>query len=335
MTCDSCYELTLVMRLDSDWIRPVTVTLNNATVSSSKVIGSSCHVAKIIDERTVQLSLPLKCDPVVGGGGVSGLDTGIVVVDPESSDLDKGSGGLERESVFDPESSGLDTGSVVVDLGGNDLEAGFTVLDPGSIGLDSGTSDVDLGSGDLDTGSLVVDPGCCDSDTESALVELGISDIDAASHDGDTGTNSHEPESGSYGPWEHDLGSGSVDLDTGNGGLDTGSVADLGSCDLNTGSSVCDTERNGYDSESGLYDPGRNVVSSKNNVLDQGCGGGDKVSPEAISVAQQNGVRGPGNSDARNSRRDAGCDMGRCNAPFQKVTFSLLEYEPKTINSSH
>ena len=67
MTCDSSHQLTLVMRLDSDWIRPVMVTLTNATVSSSEVIGSAtCHVAKIIDEQTIQLTTLMKHEPKGG-----------------------------------------------------------------------------------------------------------------------------------------------------------------------------------------------------------------------------------------------------------------------------
>ena len=80
MSCDSSHQSTLVLRLDSDWIRPVTVTLTNATVSSSEVIGSACHVAKIIDLQTIQLTALMKYEPrgnvgnVISDLGSSSLD---------------------------------------------------------------------------------------------------------------------------------------------------------------------------------------------------------------------------------------------------------------------
>ena len=147
-----------MVRFDSDWIRPVTVTLNNATVSSSEVIGTACHVAKIIDEQTVQLTLPLKCDPEFGG--VCGLDTG--------------SGALIRESVIDPGSSCLDTGSItfdtgsVVDIGSGGLDPGIISLDPGTTIVYSGILDIDTGIRGLDPVSDV-DPGCNVADIESSV----------------------------------------------------------------------------------------------------------------------------------------------------------------------
>ena len=142
-----------MLRLDSDWIRPVTVTLTNATVSSTEVIGSVCHVAKIIDEQTIQLTLPLKCE--LEGYGVSGLDTGSTVVDLGSSDLETGSGAFKRESVFDRGNSGLDPGSTV-DPVSSDLETESASADPGS--------DTKTASSDGDTGSSGHAPvfGLCD-----------------------------------------------------------------------------------------------------------------------------------------------------------------------------
>ena len=132
-----------MLRLDSDWIRPVTVTLTNATVSSSEVIGSACHVTKIIDEQMIQLTLPLKCE--LEGYGVSGLDTGSTVVDLGSSDLETGSGAFKRESVFDPGNSGLDPGSTV-DPVSSDLETESASAAPGCSDTVTGSSDDDTGS---------------------------------------------------------------------------------------------------------------------------------------------------------------------------------------------
>ena len=139
LVSDSCYQLTLTLRLDSDWIRPVTVTLNNATVSSSEVIGSACHVAEVIDQQTVQLYLPLKCEPEFGG--VSGLDSG--------SGVDIGS-------------SGLDTGNIS--------------LDPGSTIVYSGILDFDTGIGGLDSFRTVVDPGYNITDIESPVADTNDQD---------------------------------------------------------------------------------------------------------------------------------------------------------------
>lgn len=56
MSCDTCYRLTLMLNLESDWKRPVLVNLTNATVSSSAVIGSTSHVANVVNEQTVELT---------------------------------------------------------------------------------------------------------------------------------------------------------------------------------------------------------------------------------------------------------------------------------------
>ena len=147
LVSDSCNQLTLMLRLDSDWIRPVTVTLNNATVSSSKLIGSACHVAEIIDQQTVQLYLPLKCEPEFGG--VCGLDSG--------SGVDIGGSGLDPGNVVDPGSSGLDTGSIS--------------LAPGSTIVYSGILDFGTGIGGLDSVRTVVDPGYNITDIESPVAD--------------------------------------------------------------------------------------------------------------------------------------------------------------------
>ena len=158
------------MRLDSDWIRPVTVTLTNATVSSSEVIGSACHVAKIIDEHMVQLTLPLKCE--LEGCGVSGLDTGSTVVDPGNSALETGSGSLEREGGVHP--------------GSNDLETGSGALEKESV-FDPECSDTETGSSDGGTGSRGHDPVCrlCDPGKE-----VYVSGIDVC----ETGGSVSEPK---------------------------------------------------------------------------------------------------------------------------------------------
>ena len=169
MTCDSCYQLTLMLRLDSDWIRPIAVTLTNATVSSSEVIGSACHVAKIINEQTVQLYAPIKHEP---RGGV-----GNVITDLGSSSHDTGSGGLGPES------------TVV------DLNAGSGVLDPGSAVVDPGCNVTDTGSYVGDTGTNHHDPihSPCDPD----ICESGNICCDAKRNVGDLGSGVHGSEKGS------------------------------------------------------------------------------------------------------------------------------------------
>ena len=132
-------------------------------VSSSKVIGSPCHVTKIIDEQTIQLTLPLKCE--LEGYGVSGLDTGSTVVDLGSSDLETGSGAFKRESVFDPGNSGLDPGSTV-DPVSSDLETESASADPGS--------DTKTASSDGDTGSSGHAPVCGLYDPGKAVPGSGI-----------------------------------------------------------------------------------------------------------------------------------------------------------------
>ena len=128
-----------MLRLDSDWIRPVTVTLTNATVSSSEVIGSPCHVTKIIDEQTVHLIAPMKHEPkgAGAGGGV-----GNAVIDLGSSCHDTGTGDLGPEST-------------VVDLGLGTESGG---LDPGRAAADSRCSDTDTASSVGDTGTKDRDP---------------------------------------------------------------------------------------------------------------------------------------------------------------------------------
>ena len=153
-----------MLRLDSDWIRPVTVTLTNATVSSSEVIGSPCHVTKIIDEQTVQLTMPLKYESKKENIEVSGLDTESTVVDPGSSDLETGNVALEKESVVDPESASADPGcsytetvSSLGDTGSRGHDPVRRLCDPEK---DVRGSGIDV----CETGGSVSEPKCDVSD---------------------------------------------------------------------------------------------------------------------------------------------------------------------------
>lgn len=56
MSCDTIYQVTMVLNLESDWKCPVVVSLTNATVSSSDMIGSTSHKVKVINSQTLELT---------------------------------------------------------------------------------------------------------------------------------------------------------------------------------------------------------------------------------------------------------------------------------------
>ena len=210
-----------MLRLDSDWIRPVTVTLTNATVSSSEVIGSACHVTKIIDEQTVHLIAPMKHEPKGGVGGI-----GNAVIDLGSSSHDIGSGDLGPEStVVDPGCSDTDTGNSVGDTRTNDHEPVCSPCHPGNdsggqisvlkwmVG-DPGNKICDSKTNVLDTGSIVchLGSGVHGSDNVPTDASKGVRDLGSCSND--SGSNIHDRES--------------RESDAGNAALEQG--CDIGRC---------------------------------------------------------------------------------------------------------
>ena len=145
MSCDTCYQLTLMLKLESDWKRPVLVNLTNATVSSSEVIGSTSHVTKVIDEQTVELTSRTKHNT---GSDVN--NTGSGVCDPGMGVRDQGSGVHDQGSVRDQGSGVCDPGSG--DHGRGVRDQGSSVRDPGSGVCDRGSEFCDPGSSFCDTG---------------------------------------------------------------------------------------------------------------------------------------------------------------------------------------
>ena len=177
-----------MLRLDSDWIRPVTVTLTNATVSSSEVIGSPCHVSKIIDEQTVHLIAPMKHEPKGAGGGVGNavIDLGSSCHDTRTGDLgpkstvvdlgpDTGSGSLDPGSAVDPRCSDTDTASSVGDTGTKDHDPVHSLCNPGNDARVSGT-DVCESGGQIsvgDSGNKICDSKRNVLDPGSIVCDLG------------------------------------------------------------------------------------------------------------------------------------------------------------------
>ena len=322
-----------MLRLDSDWIRPVTVTLTNATVSSSEVIGSACHVIKIIDEQTVQLFAPMKHEPKGGVGGV-----GNAVIDLGSGGHDIGSDGL------DPGSSGLDPGSAVVDPGCSDTHTRSSVDDTATEDHDSVCSPCDPGNnsrasenevcesrlrinvlkwriGDpgnkiCDSKTNVLDPGSSDLDPGSAVVDPGCSDIATGSSVGDTRTNDHEPVCSPCHPGNDSRVSGNDVCES------RGQISVLKWRIGDPGNKICDSKTNVLDLRSIVCDLGGGVHGSENVPTDARKGVRDLGSCFNDSGSNIHD-RESRESDLGNAALEPGCDVGRYKSTYQQAQFSL------------
>ena len=204
--------------------------MNNATVSSSKVIGSACHVTKIIDEQTIQLIAPLKHESIVAGGGA-----GNAIIDLGSSSHDIGSGDLVPEST-------------VVDLG----------LGMGSGGLDPGTTIVDPRCSDTDTACSVGDTGTKDRDP--VLVHSLCDTVNDARVSGNDVCES----AGQISVPKWRVGDpGNKICDSKRNVIDPGIIG----CDL--GSGVLGSENVPTDASNGVGDLGNNANDSRSGVHDR------------------------------------------------------------------